>query len=251
MPLEMPNTDLRKIPVPTSVGIPLAGAFPHFLVSTTMSTHHPELWKTLRWLALLVAVVLLAWLGLRTFERGVGGTVTGLEKVLGAITNSSTHIVEGRAEILEKSEITELALVEMKMSATRTFENETYVLKYFSGGKKRLIVRGEYRVTAGYKLTPGVSLRMDGKVPVAQFPAAQILSVELIDYQPLSEESGWWNGITPEDRARVLRELRQQMKIEAQKSGVLDMVESTLRTRLKDLLGTEDVRVERLEAEKR
>jgi len=216
-----------------------------------MSTHHPELWKTLRWLALLVAVVLLAWLGLRTFERGVGGTVTGLEKVLGAITNSSTHIVEGRAEILEKSEITELALVEMKMSATRTFENETYVLKYFSGGKKRLIVRGEYRVTAGYKLTPGVSLRMDGKVPVAQFPAAQILSVELIDYQPLSEESGWWNGITPEDRAQVLRELRQQMKIEAQKSGVLDMVESTLRTRLKDLLGTEDVRVERLEAEKR
>ncbi|HEY1122224.1 MAG TPA: hypothetical protein VGE67_11520, partial [Haloferula sp.] len=87
-----------------------------------MSTpsHHPELWKTLRWLALLAAVVLLAWLGLRTFERGVGGTVNGLEKVLGAITNSSTHIVEGRAEILEKSEITELALVEMRMSATRT-----------------------------------------------------------------------------------------------------------------------------------
>ncbi|RYD47102.1 MAG: DUF4230 domain-containing protein [Verrucomicrobiaceae bacterium] len=212
-----------------------------------MSTHHPELWKTLRWLALLAAVVLLAWLGLRTFERGVGGTMTGLEKVLGAITNSSTHIVEGRAEILEKSEITELALVEMKMSATRTFENETYVLKYFSGGKKRLIVRGEYRVTAGYKLDPGVSLRMDGKVPVARFPAAQILSVELIDYQPLSEESGWWNGITPEDRSQVLRELRQQMKVEAQKSGVLDMVESTLRTRLKDLLGTGDVRVERTE----
>ena len=216
-----------------------------------MSAHHPELWKTLRWLALLVAVVLLAWLGLRTFERGVGGTVTGLEKVLGAITNSDTRIVEGRAEIIEKSEITELALVEMKMSATRSFENETYVLKYFSGGKKRLIVRGEYRVTAGYKLDPGVSLRMGGNVPVARFPEAQILSVELIDYQPLSEESGWWNGITPEDRAQVLRELRQQMKIEAQKSGVLDIVESTLRTRLKDLLGTGDVRVERVEEEKR
>ncbi|MEK7952631.1 DUF4230 domain-containing protein [Luteolibacter soli] len=212
-----------------------------------MSTHHPELWKTLRWFALLVAVVLLAWLGMRTFERGVGGTVNGLEKVLGAITNSSTHIVEGRAEILEKSEITELALVEMKMSTTRTFENETFVLKYFSGGKKRLIIQGEYRVTAGYKLEPGVSLRMDGNTPVAKFPKPEILSVELIDYQPLSEESGWWNGITPEDRSQLLRELRQQMKIKAQESGVLDMVESTLRTRLKDLLGTGNVRVERAE----
>jgi hypothetical protein len=212
-----------------------------------MSAHHPELWKTLRWVALLVTVVLLAWLGAQSFERSVGGTVSGLEKVLGAITNSDTRIVEGRAEIIEKSEITELALVEMKMSATRSFENETFVLKYFSGGTKRLIVRGEYRVTAGYKLNPGVSLRMDGTTPVARFPEAQILSVELIDYQPLSEESGWWNGITPEDRAQVLRELRQQMKIEAQKSGVLDIVESTLRTRLKDLLGAGDVKVERLE----
>jgi hypothetical protein len=212
-----------------------------------MSTPHPELWKTLRWLALLVAVVLLAWLGLRTFERGVGNTMGGLEKVLGAITNSDTRIVEGRAEISEKSDITELALVEMKMSATRTFENETYVLKYFSGGRKRLIVRGEYRVKVGYKLSPGISLRMEGDTPVARFPKAEILSVELLDYQPLSEESGWWNGITPEDRAQLVRELRHQMKMEAEKSGVLDMVESTLRTRLKDLLGTDDVRVEREE----
>ena len=210
-----------------------------------MSAHHPELWKTLRWFALLAAVVLLAWPGLRTFERGVGGTVSGLEKVLGAITNSDTRIVEGRAEILEKTDITELALVKMKMSTTRTFENETFVLKYFSGGRKRLIIQGDYDVRVGYKLDPGVSLRMDGTTVVATFPKPEILSVELIDYQPLSEESGWWNGITPEDRAQLLRDLRDQMRIKAEQSGVLDMVESTLRTRLKDLLGTDDVRVER------
>ncbi|MCW1884314.1 DUF4230 domain-containing protein [Luteolibacter flavescens] len=212
-----------------------------------MSAHHPELWKTLRWIALLATVVVLAWFGIRTFERGVGGTVSGLEKVLGAITNSDTRVVEGRAEIVSQSEITELALVELKMSATRSFENETFILKYFSGGKKRLIVRGEYRVTAGYKLQPGVSLRMDGNTPVAQFPAPQILSVELIDFQPLNEESGWWNSITPDDRAQLLRDLRLQMRSEAQRSGVLEIVESTMRTRLKDLLGTGDVKVERAE----
>ena len=208
-------------------------------------TPHPELWKTVRWISLLAALLLLAWLGIRTFERGMGGTVSGLEKVLGAITHSETRVVEGRAEISEKAEISELGLVEMKMTATRSFENETYLLKYFPAGTKRLIVQGEYRVTAGYKLQPGVSLRMENGVPVARFPEPQILAVELIDYKPLSEKDGWANGVTPEDRAQLLRELRQQMRIEAQRSGVLDMVESTLRTRLRDLLGSKEVMIER------
>ena len=206
---------------------------------------HPELWKTLRWVSLMIALMVLAWFGMRTFERGVGGTVGSLEKVLGAITHTDTRIVEGRAEIAEKVEISELALTEMKMSATRSFESETFVLKYLPAGTKRLIVRGQYRVTAGYKLKPGVSLQMQSGVPVARFPEPEILSVELIDYQPLSEKDGWANEVTPEDRAQLLRELRQQMRIEAEKSGVLDIVESTLRTRLKDLLGAGDVRVER------
>jgi hypothetical protein len=206
---------------------------------------HPELWKTLRWVAVLITIVLLGWLGLRTFERGVGGTMTGLEKVLGAITGSETRIVEGRAVISETAQISELALVEMKMSATRSFENETFVLRYFPTGTKRLIVRGEYRVKAGYKLEPGVSLAMEDGKPVARFPEPEILSVELIDYQPISEKDGWANSVTPEDRALLLRELRNQMKVEAQDSGVLDMVESTLRTRLRDLLGAGDIRIER------
>lgn len=210
--------------------------------------HHPELWKTIRWLAVLVSVLLLVWLGVRAFERGLGGTASGLErgldKVLGALTHADTRIVEGRAEISDKAEISELSLMEMKMSATRSFENETYVLKYLPAGTKRLIVRGEYRVTAGYKLRPGVSLRAENGVPVAAFPDPEILGVELIDFRILNERDGWANSVTPEDRAQVLRELRQQMRVEAEKSGVLDIVESTLRTRLKDLLGAREVRIE-------
>lgn len=210
---------------------------------------HPELWKTLRWFALLAAVLLVAWFGARTVERTLGGTASGLErgldKVLGALTHSDTRIVEGRAEISDKTAIAELALMEMKMSATRSFENETYVLKYLPAGTKRLIVRGEYRVTAGYKLNPGVSLRLEDGVPVASFPKPEILGVELIDFQILSERDGWANSLTPEDRAQVLRELRLQMRAEAAKSGVLDIVESSLRTRLRDLLGAREVRIER------
>jgi hypothetical protein len=210
-------------------------------------TSHPELWKTVRWIALLAAALLLAWFGIRFVERGIGGTASGLEKVLGAITHSDTRIVEGRAEITETAEISELTLLEMKMSATRSFENEAFVLRYLPAGTKKLIVQGDYRVTAGYRLKPGVSLRMENGVPVAKFPEPEILSVELIDYKPLSEKDGWANDVTPEDRAQLLRELRQQMRIEAQRSGILDMVEASLRTRLRDLLGSGDVKIEQEE----
>ena len=80
--------------------------------------------------------------------------------------------------------------------------------------------------------------------PVARFPKPEILSVELVDFDVLSEDSGWLNKVQPEDRAQILRELREQMRQEAGKSGLLDTVESTLRTRLRDLLGAESVTVE-------
>jgi len=52
--------------------------------------------------------------------------------------------------------------------------------------------------------------------------------------------------VQPADRAQVLRELREQMRREAEQSGMLNTVESTLRTRLRDLLGVESVAVEEM-----
>lgn len=212
-------------------------------------SHHPELWKTVRWLSFLAAVVILVLIGFRTFQHSTSGISTGLDKVLGALTNSETTIIEGRAEVVQRNEIHELSLLELRMSATRTFENEAFVLKYLSAGTKRLIIRGDYRVTAGYRLEPGVSLQIEDGIPVARFPEPEILGVELIDFEVLSEKDGWWNDVTAEDRATLLRELRQQMRMEAAKSGALDLVDSTLRDRVRSLVGSADVRVERPEEE--
>ena len=53
----------------------------------------------------------------------------------------------------------------------------------------------------------------------------------------------WYDEIQPADRAQILRELRDQMREEAARSGLLDTVESSLRTRLRDLLGAESASV--------
>lgn len=212
---------------------------------------HRELWKTLRWVSLLTALLALAWLGVRVFEHTTARTEAAvsrsLDKVLGALTHSDTRVVEGRAEIVEKSEISELALMELKMSADRTFENQTYFLHTLPSGTKRLSVRGDYRVTAGYRLVPGTSLGMENGQAVARFPEPRILGIELTNFQVLNEKNGWANSITAEDRETILRELRAQMTQEARKSGVLDTVEATLHRRLSDLLGGAEIRIERTE----
>lgn len=210
--------------------------------------HRVEMWRTLRWLVTVVAIIGGAWfLAVRPIERALSSTRAsverGLKEVLGAITNTDTRVVEGRAEIVETAEIAELSLLEMRMSATRTIEKT----ESFSGlplGTKKLIVRGHYTVKGGYRLKDGVSLRMENDRPVARFPKPEVLSVELIDFDVLSEDSGWLNKIQPADRAQILRELRNQMREEAEHSGLLDTVESSLRTRLRDLLGAQSVTVE-------
>ena len=207
------------------------------------------MWKTLRRGMTLAAIIAGAYfLAVRPIERALSGTKNSLERslqqVLGAITNTDTRIVEGRAEIIATAEIAELSLLEMRMNATRTIEKSEEFSGIIPLGTKRLIVRGHYTVKGGYRLKDGVSLRMENGKPVARFPKPEILSVELLDFDVLSEDSGWLNKIQPADRAQILRELREQMRQEAEKSGLLDTVESSLRTRLRDLLSAESVTVE-------
>lgn len=210
--------------------------------------HQEEMWRTIRRLITAAAIIGGLWmLVVIPIERTLGKANTqvnrSLDKVLSAITHSSSRVVEGRAEITKSTEISELSLLEMRMNATRTFERGDHFLALPLGTKK-LIVRGYYKVQGGYQLKPGVSLRIENGKAIAKFPRAKILSVELLDFEVLSEEDGWFNKIEPEDRAQILRELRQQMKIEASQSGMLKTVEATLETRLKDLLGVDSVTIE-------
>lgn len=213
--------------------------------------HRAEMWRTLRRAISAVAIIAgIYFLAIRPIERALSGTKAsienGLKEVLGAITNRDTRIVEGKAEIVETAEIAELSLLEMRMSATRTIEKSEQFSGIIPLGTKKLIVRGHYTVKGGYRLKNGISLRMENGKPVATFPKPEVLSVELIDFDVLSEDSGWLNKIQPADRAQILRELRDQMREEAARSGLLDTVESSLRTRLRDLLGVESASVEQV-----
>ena len=149
------------------------------------------MWRTLRWLVIAVAVVGGLWLlVVKPLERTLAGTrstvETSLDRVLAAITQTDTRVVEGRAEIVESTEVSELALLELRMSATRTIE-KSESFSVLPLGTKKLIVRGYYQVKGGYRLKPGTSLRIEDGQPVARFPKPQVLSVELVDFDVLSD----------------------------------------------------------------
>lgn len=207
-----------------------------------------EFWKTVRWLGSAAMVIAAFWLLIvQPLERTLGKTSAAvsrrLDQVLAAVTGTKTHVVEGKAELSEQHEISELALMELKMSATRRLENEKEIFKVLKG-KKSIVVRGNYRIKLGYRLKPGVSLQAGQDEIIARFPRPEVLSAELLDFETLSEEQSWLNEIDAQDRALVLRELHEQMQREVEKSGILDSVDQSLRTRLKDLLATDRVRLE-------
>ncbi|MFT4177744.1 MAG: DUF4230 domain-containing protein [Luteolibacter sp.] len=212
--------------------------------------HRVEMWKTVRRLltvgAILGGAYLLVVAPLERTFRGTQRTLEqGLEAILGAGGKREVRVVKGRAEITERSEISELALMEMRMNTTRTIEKSESRFGV-PLGTKRLVFRGLYKVKGGYRLQPGTSLWMEGKTLVAKFPKAEVLSVELLEVEILNEDSAWLNRVAKGDREQILRELRQQMIGEARESGMLDTIEATMKTRLKDLMGAEAVRMEEM-----
>jgi Protein of unknown function (DUF4230) len=207
-----------------------------------------EAGKTLRWLFVLLFFSSIIFYGItkleRIFSKASQSTTQVLAQALSQITGGQTKIVMGKAEITDKSQISELALLEMKMNAVRELESSEVLLRYLPLGTKRVIVKGIYKVKAGYRLKPGISLRKENDEVIANFPKPEILSVELDEFTELENTDGWANKVTGEDRSWLLSDLKKQMELEAKESGILTIIDSQLLNRLKDLLGTPHVRIE-------
>ncbi len=209
-----------------------------------------EFWKTVRLALFLALIAAGAWFFFIKPAQVAGSVMSRtVDGVLEKITGQTTTVTEGKASVLDVADVAELSLVKIKMSTVRTIETEKYALSFINLGTKKLQVRGTFLVSAGYDLKNGGELKMntDGTQAIASFPDAKILAVELVDLETLNATSGWSNKLTDKDRDDIVKLLRVQMKQEAQRSGLVELSQSYLETRLKDLLGVDSVVVETLE----
>jgi hypothetical protein len=147
---------------------------------------------------------------------------------LGALTQRSVE-VDGITVALGDSEVSELVLVERHSRSLIKYETS------WLGSDNVLIVRGDFRIKAGFDLDAVEPLEFrDGRVE-GQWPPAEILSVELLDYEVFFSRNGAINKLKPEDQEKAVRRLLAQAREDAEAGDLREEAEGRLRERLQDL----------------
>jgi hypothetical protein len=135
------------------------------------------------------------------------------------ITIGSTVFIEGNREISEH------AFAEKRF--TYFYERESD----FAYSKKKINLEGTFVAKAGYKMngTPNdptnffeINISEDGKRVTAKLPFPEILSVEMIDFEIVTDEDGYWNKISKEDRESAVNALKSGARKSMTKTDILE-----------------------------
>jgi hypothetical protein len=183
-------------------------------------------WAFFGGLALLMVV------GMASFYFFVGKPATApldrFAKVLEQVTQRKV-VVSGSTVTLEESGVSELAVVQRKTQSLIKYETSWLT------SENILIVRGEFVVKAGFDLSKVTKIEMvDGEVS-GTWPEAEILSVELKDYEVFFSQDGTINKLQPKDQEEAIVLLLEQAREDAQESDLREEAERRLRERLEDL----------------
>lgn len=183
-------------------------------------------WAFFGGLALLVVV------GMASFYFFVGKPATApldrFAKVLEQVTQRKV-VVSGSTVTLEESGVSELAVVQRKTQSLIKYETSWLT------SENILIVRGEFVVKAGFDLSKVTKIEMvDGEVS-GTWPEAEILSVELKDYEVFFSQDGTINKLQAKDQEEAIVLLLEQAREDAQESDLREEAERRLRERLEDL----------------
>ena len=149
---------------------------------------------------------------------------------LGALTQRPVY-TEGTSVTLGDSEVSELVLVERRSRSLIKYETS------WLGSGNVLIVQGDFAIKAGFDLDEVQTLELrDGRVE-GKWPAAKILSVEMLDYEVFFSQDGAINKLSPKDQERAINRLLEQARRDALAGDLREEAETRLLERLGDLGG--------------
>ncbi|MGC3991372.1 MAG: DUF4230 domain-containing protein [Chthoniobacteraceae bacterium] len=125
----------------------------------------------------------------------------------------------------------QLATVTNEFPVEYTFEHS------YLGSTKRLKLRGLFKVKAGFDLQDRFSITVteNGRKVIADFPAPQVLSVEMEKYEVLDDENGWWNYLTQENQQETVAAMQAEARRAAESGTILPDAEKSLRTQFQAL----------------
>ncbi|MBN8247562.1 MAG: DUF4230 domain-containing protein [Verrucomicrobia bacterium] len=150
----------------------------------------------------------------------------GLARVLRDTFNLQPRVtVAGETRIEAPRSTRELVLVKQSLERRHAWANQRL------WSTKRMDVSAQFTVSVGFDLSQPLDIEVDrtGRRARVTLPRPRILSVHLDTIHPARENDGWWNRITPQDRAMVHQELQQMVEQDARESGLLEMADAELR----------------------
>lgn len=191
----------------------------------------------------LVALVV-AGLGLWAIWRIVHDAGRAGVAVVKASGEAATRVAEGLARVMRdtfnlqprvtiagetKIEGPQVAreLVVVKQSLERSHEWSSQRL----WSTKRLAMSARFTVSVGFDLAQPIDIEVgrEGRTARVTVPQPKILAVQIDALNPAREEDGWWNRITPADRALVQQEMQRLVEQDAREGGLLAQAEAELR----------------------
>ncbi len=165
-------------------------------------------------------------------DRGrfeAGRTARGaLEAVESILHVTPTVTISSYVARQKTTDIMELATVSKEFPQQYTLEHT------FMGSTKRLVLRGDYAVKAGFDLRDRFVVQIDQKTGVifADFPSPKVLSVEMNRYAVLEDQDGWWNTLTPQDRESAVNAMNATARQSALEMNLLPEARESVTKRL-------------------
>lgn len=200
-----------------------------------MSTNTPFLTaaqlRLASWAVLVCAIILALAGAVALFLRATGGLGFGPPPP----PRISQQIVVERLQ-----EVAKLVSIEMTLRDVVAYEQTRF------RSTKRLLLVVTARVAAGIDLSKDTKVEIDSvaKLITISVPPAEVMSVDVLNYETYDERAGLWNPFRPEDRDAIQRQVRSKLILSAQQSGILQHADKNASKVLTDLLSQDGYTVE-------
>ncbi len=185
-------------------------------------------------LSLAFFVVSLMMIGVVTwfFMNQITPMLDPVQRLKGALETITKNEVKqsGHSLEIQTNAIEELATVEREMHSIIKYEGT------FLGQKKMLILKGTFRATAGFDLTKAPSFSIIENQVSDSPMTAEILHVELLDYEIYHSQDSAFNKLTPEDQEIATNQLLEQARQDAIESDLRTEAQLKFHERLDDFM---------------
>lgn len=152
--------------------------------------------------------------------------IRSIFQVTPQVTVNQTIIIEQASPILEIATVARPMLIDHQWSHS------------WFGSTKTIHVRGTFTAKAGYNLREpfAITITRDPLRVTARLPEPRLLSVQMDSFAVVTDDNGWWNRITAEDRSQAVTTLQSLARSKAGSSGILNDVRAGAEERIRELV---------------